>query len=124
MHADANAMQWMSAQDGAGRIPTQTGLLNCPGEWLGPCGGRALPEPAGSGPPLVPPGLGSGPRNSEGRAVQLGTYDGKTDLRTYLAQFDHVARGNGWSVDEGGTQLIAALRGAAADVLTTMPLEG
>ena len=108
---NACAMQWMSAQDGAGRVPTQTGLLNCAGEWLWPRGSGALPELAGSGPPLVPQGLGSGPQNSGGRAVQLGTYDGKMDLRAYLAQFDCVAKGNGWSVNEGTAHLTAALCG-------------
>ena len=54
--------------------------------------------------------------------VPLAPYDGKTDLRAYLAQFDHVARGNGWSADESGIHLVAALRGAAAEVLPTMPL--
>ena len=53
--------------------------------------------------------------------MPLAPYDGKTDLREYLAQFDHVARGNGWSADESGIHLVAALRGAAAEVLTTMP---
>ena len=53
--------------------------------------------------------------------VPRAPYDGKTDLRVYLAQFDHVARGNGWSVDESGIHLVAALRGVAAEVLATMP---
>ena len=54
--------------------------------------------------------------------MPLAPYDGKTDLREYLAQFDHVARGNGWNTDESGIHLVATLRGAAAKVLTTMPL--
>ena len=51
----------------------------------------------------------------------LAPYNGKTDLRAYLAQFDHVAKGNGWSVDESWIHLVAALRGVVAEVLTTMP---
>ena len=54
----------------------------------------------------------------------LAPYDGKTDLRAYLAQCDHVARGNGWSVEESGIHLVAALRGVAGEVLTTMPPGG
>ena len=53
--------------------------------------------------------------------MPLAPYDGKTDLRAYMAQFDHVARGNGWSVDESGIHRVAALRGTADEVLTTMP---
>ena len=56
--------------------------------------------------------------------MPLAPYDGKTDLRAYLAQFDHVARGNGWSVDESGIHLMAALCGTAAEVMTTMPPGG
>ena len=52
----------------------------------------------------------------------LAPYDGKTDLRAYLAQFDHVSRGNGWSTDDSGIHLVVALRGMAADVLSTMPM--
>ena len=54
--------------------------------------------------------------------VPQAPYDGKTDLRAYLAQFDHVVSGNDWSADESGIHLVAELRGAAAEVLTTMPL--
>ena len=53
--------------------------------------------------------------------VQLTPYDGKSDLRAYLAQFDHVCRGNGWCLEEGGIHLVATLRGVAADVLTPLP---
>ena len=53
--------------------------------------------------------------------MPLAPYDGKTDLRAYLVQFDHVAKGNGWRADESGIHLVAALRGTAAEVLTTMP---
>ena len=56
--------------------------------------------------------------------MPLAPDDGKTDLRADLAQFDHVARDYGWSVEESGIHLVAALRGAAADVLTTMPPGG
>ena len=53
--------------------------------------------------------------------MQLVPYDGKSDLRAYLAQFDHVCRGNGWGPDEGRMHLGAALRGVAAEILTTLP---
>ena len=53
--------------------------------------------------------------------MQLTPYDSKSDLRTYLVQFDHVCRGNGWGPDEGGMHLVAALHGVAAEVLTTLP---
>ena len=56
--------------------------------------------------------------------MPLAPYNGKTDLRAYMAQFDHLARGNGWSVDESGTHLVAALHSAVAGVLTTMPPGG
>ena len=56
--------------------------------------------------------------------MPLASYDGKTDLRVYMAQVDHVARGNGCSVDESGIHLVAALHSAAAEVLTTMPPGG
>ena len=56
--------------------------------------------------------------------MPLAPYDGKTDLRAYMAQFDHLARGNGWGVDESGLHLVAALRGAATEVLTMMPPGG
>ena len=56
--------------------------------------------------------------------MPLAPYDKKTDLRAYLAKFDHVARGNGWSVEESGIHLVLALHGAAAEVLTTMPPGG
>ena len=52
----------------------------------------------------------------------LAPYDGKTDLRAYLAQFDHVSKGNGWSTDDSGIHLVVALRGMAADILATMPM--
>ena len=56
--------------------------------------------------------------------MPLAPYDGKTDLRAYMAQFDHTARGNGWGVDESGIHLVAALHRVAAEVLTTMPPGG
>ena len=56
--------------------------------------------------------------------MPLEPYDGKTDLRAYMAQFDHMARGNGWGMDESGIHLVAVLRGMAAEVLTTMPPGG
>ena len=56
--------------------------------------------------------------------MPLPPYDGKTDLRAYMAQFQCVARGNGWNEVQGVAQLTAALRGAALEVLTTVPSEG
>ena len=53
--------------------------------------------------------------------MQLAPHDSKSDLRAYLAQFDHVCRGNSWGPDEGGMHLVAVLRGVAAEVLTTLP---
>ena len=41
-----------------------------------------------------------------------------------MAQFQCVARGNGWNEVQGVEQLTAALRGAALEVLTTVPSEG
>ena len=56
--------------------------------------------------------------------MPLPPYDGKTDLRAYLAQFRCVAMGNGWNDVQGRAQLTAALRGAASEVLTTITWEG
>ena len=52
--------------------------------------------------------------------MQLAPYGGKSDLREYLAQFDHVCRGNGWGPDKGGMHLVAALCGVVAEVLTNL----
>ena len=121
---NASLMAWGSKQDGAECAPTQTGVVNSPGEWLGLCGGRAPLESGGSVPPCVPQGLGGGVRTPKGQKVPLPPYDGKTDLMASLAQFHFVARGNGWDQVQGMAQLTAALRGAASEVLTTIPLEG
>ena len=121
---NTSLMAWGSKQDGAECAPTQTGVINSPGEWLGLCGGRAPLESGGSVPPCVPQELGGGIRTLKGPKVLLPPYDGKTDLRAYLAQFDCVARGNGWNSEQGTAQLTAALHGAASEVLTTLPLEG
>ena len=121
---NTSLMAWGSKQDGAERAPTQTGVINSPGEWLGLCGGRAPLESGGSVPPCVPQGLGGGVRTLKGPKMPLPPYDGKTDLRAYLAQFHYMARGNGWNQVQGVAQLTAALRGAASEVLTTLPLEG
>ena len=56
--------------------------------------------------------------------MPLPPYDGKMDLRAYMAQFQCVARGNGWNEVQGVAQLTAALCGAALEVLTTVPREG
>ena len=50
--------------------------------------------------------------------MPLAPYDGNGDLRAY---FDHVSSDDGWSTDEGGIHLVAALCGTAAEVLTIMP---
>ena len=75
-----------------------------------------------STPPGVPRGLEGG--TSKEPRVPLPLYDGKTDLRAFIAQFRCVARSNGWSQVQGAAQLTAALRGAALEVLTTVPEEG
>ena len=89
----ASPMAWESKRDDAGHEQTRTGVVDSPGKWLGPCGSEA---PLGSGwytPPGVPPELEGG--TSKGPRVPLAPYDGKTDLRAYMAQFQCVARGNG-----------------------------
>ena len=51
-------------------------------------------------------------------------YNGKTDLRAFIAQFSCVSKSNGWNEVQGVAQLTAALRGAAREVLTTVPEDG
>ena len=53
--------------------------------------------------------------------MPLAPYDGKGDLKAHLAQFNHMCMGNGWSMDEDGTLLLATLHPMAAEVLITMP---
>jgi hypothetical protein len=50
-------------------------------------------------------------------------YDGKTDIRNYLVQFDLTANYNGWNDEECGLQLATSLIGEAREVLSFLPLE-
>jgi len=119
---NASLMAWESKQDGAEHAQTQTGVANSLGEWLGPCGGGAPLGSGGSTPPGVSRGLEGG--TSKEPRVPLLPYESKTDLRVFIAQFRCVARSNGWNKVQGTAQLTAALRGAALEVLPTVPEEG
>jgi len=46
--------------------------------------------------------------------ISAPTYDGTTDVDTFLQQFDSIAAHNNWESDESGLRLKLALRGEAA----------
>ncbi|KAF6038842.1 hypothetical protein EB796_002844 [Bugula neritina] len=48
------------------------------------------------------------------RPIPAPTYDGTTDVETFLRQFDSIAAHNTWETDERGLWLTLALRGEAA----------
>jgi len=56
-------------------------------------------------------------------SVKLSTFDGQTPWRVFKVQFDVVADSNDWDNTTRASQLIAALRGPAAEVLQNVPAE-
>jgi hypothetical protein len=55
--------------------------------------------------------------------VKLSTYDGKTAWSVYKTQLDVVSAANSWDNITKAFQLAAALRGEAADILQTLPVD-
>ncbi|GFV91172.1 uncharacterized protein TNCV_896931 [Trichonephila clavipes] len=53
--------------------------------------------------------------------VKLSTYEGKTNWEVYKTQFSIISEANGWSEGVKACQLVASLRGEAAEVLQTLP---
>ncbi|KAJ1518892.1 hypothetical protein ONE63_011505 [Megalurothrips usitatus] len=49
------------------------------------------------------------------------TFDGSRSWAVFESQFNSAARRNGWSAEEKGCRLLAALRGPAADLVQTLP---
>ena len=96
---NASLMAWESKRDGAEHAQTWTGVVDSPGKWFGPCGSGAPLGSGGSTPPGVPRELEG--RTSKGPRVPLLPYDGKTDLRAFIAQFRCVPKSNGWNEVQG-----------------------
>ncbi|XP_018576721.1 golgin subfamily A member 6-like protein 22 [Anoplophora glabripennis] len=65
-----------------------------------------IERPVAAGSPIKPP-----------------TYDGTTSWTMYRRQFDAAADANGWDNQEKATALVISLRGAALELLQTMPLD-
>ncbi|GFW61185.1 uncharacterized protein TNCV_434091 [Trichonephila clavipes] len=53
-------------------------------------------------------------------SVKLYTYDGKTNWEVYKIQFGIISEANEWTEDVKAYQLVASLRGEAAEVLQTL----
>lgn len=51
------------------------------------------------------------------------TFDGSSPFTVFKFQFDTVASKNGWSSEETAIELILALKGTAAEVLETVPVD-
>ena len=82
----------------------------------------ASPDPvtATSGPHPPPPT----PLQTERRTVapiKLKGYNGRTDLETYIAQVEAVARGNRWSSMDTANAVVGALEGDGRKVLRDVP---
>ncbi|GFX02677.1 uncharacterized protein TNCV_2011211 [Trichonephila clavipes] len=54
-------------------------------------------------------------------SVKLSTYDGKTNWKVYNTQFCIISEANGWTEGVKACQLVASLRGEAAEILQTLP---
>jgi len=75
---------------------------------------KALEKRQVTSPSIEPPSRPS---------VKLSTFDGQTPWRVFKVQFDVVADANGWDNATRASQLIASLRGPAAEVLQNVPTE-
>ncbi|GFW00519.1 uncharacterized protein TNCV_693581 [Trichonephila clavipes] len=53
-------------------------------------------------------------------SVKLYTYDGKTNWEVYKIQFGIISEANRWTEEVKACQLVASLRGEAAEVLQTL----
>ncbi|GBN53998.1 hypothetical protein AVEN_141115-1 [Araneus ventricosus] len=51
------------------------------------------------------------------------TFDGQTPLTVFKTQFDVVSSTNGWTGPVKASQLVASLRGSAAEVLQGIPFD-
>ena len=51
------------------------------------------------------------------------TFNGRSDFRDWLKQFEIVARWNGWNEEEMGSVLASSLRGSAQQVLRDLPAD-
>ena len=51
------------------------------------------------------------------------TFDGKTSIEAFLAQFKVAARGNGWGEEEKGWQLATSLSGSPSEILSQVDVE-
>lgn len=60
-------------------------------------------------------------RPVENHNVKLPTYDGKTDLFSYLTQFELISELNNWSSEKKAIQLAVSLSGNAAQILNDIP---
>jgi len=55
-----------------------------------------------------------------GRNIRAPSFDGSGNVEVFLAQFRAVAHANGWDEEVQGIQLMAAITGAARNVLATL----
>ncbi|GFX56789.1 uncharacterized protein TNCV_495371 [Trichonephila clavipes] len=53
-------------------------------------------------------------------SMKLYTYDGKTNWEVYKIQFGIISEANRWTEEVKACQLVASLRGEAAEVLQTL----
>ncbi len=87
-------MEWVAGCGGATQASTPTGVVfGGTRDTRCPPGGSVLWEPARFGPALAPQGATQWVRPTGTHKVPLAPYDGKSDLRAYLAQFEYVCRG-------------------------------
>ncbi|GBM34887.1 hypothetical protein AVEN_220687-1 [Araneus ventricosus] len=61
--------------------------------------------------------------NLERRIIKLLTFDGQTSWTVFKTQFDVVSSTNGWTDFVKASQLVASLRGSAAEVLQGIPAD-
>lgn len=109
-----------------------------PATWHhGVAGAPASPVSPGITPPATPPRLSptappdvprvpafppaSPPPSHDRRRRKPADYDGKVAWEAYIAQFEMLARAQGWDEAERALQLVTALRGPALETLSHLP---
>ena len=74
-----------------------------------------------SSSPELSPRRYSGQRHAPLRVKEPGKYNGKSDVKDFLSQFEILSRYNGWEEDEMGHELACVLDGEAREILRIVP---
>ena len=64
--------------------------------------------------------MGESGKRAPGKAILLVQYDGSGSLEAFLTQFECMSQLNGWGERERRGDLVASLRGQAAEVLNVV----